>query len=127
MNLGIPLLFLGLLPCPAASPGHAAYVRQFFAAPETGPFRERHGLLGIRPGDIRPLTDRNDAETCRRISHAVTLPENGPAPKVWTWYRAGDFYVVMIANERAAGAPRHAGGTGLILLDAEMRVLAAAS
>lgn len=113
--------------CPAASPRQAAYVRQFFAAPESRPFRERHGLLGVRPGDVRPLTDEHDAEVCQGLARAVTLAQTGPYPKIWRGYRAGNFYVMAVTRELPPGVLYHGGGTGLIVLDAEMRVVAAAS
>lgn len=113
--------------CPATSPRQTAYVRQFFAAAESRPFRERHGLLGIGPGDIRALTDDQDAEACQRMARVVTLRQTGPHPKVWRGYRAGEFYVMAVTTERPRGALQHGGGTGLIVLDAEMRIVAAVS
>lgn len=113
--------------CPAASPRQAAYVRQFFGAPESRPFRERYGLLEVRPGDVRALTDEQDAEVCERMARAVTLPQTGPYPKIWRGYRAGDFYIMAVTRELPPGVLFHGGGTGLIVLDAQMRVVAAAS
>ncbi|HEY0018042.1 MAG TPA: hypothetical protein VGC13_17130 [Longimicrobium sp.] len=113
--------------CPAGSPRQAAYVRQFFAASESRPFRDRYGLLGVRPGDVRPLTDEHDAEVCRQMARAVTLAQTGPYPKTWRGYLAGDFYVMAVTRELPPGVLYHGGGTGLIVLDAEMRVIAAAS
>lgn len=113
--------------CPAASPRQTEYVRQFFSARESRPFRERHGLLGVRPGDVRALTDQHDAEVCLRMARAVTLPQLGPYAKTWRGYRAGDFYIVAVTRELPPGVVYHGGGTGLIVLDAEMRVVAAAS
>jgi hypothetical protein len=113
--------------CPAASPRQATYVRQFFAAPESRPFRERYGLLEVSPGDVRALTDEHDAEVCRRMARAVTLAQTGPYPKIWRGYRAGDFYIMAVSRELPRGVLYHGGGTGLIVLDADMRVVAAAS
>lgn len=119
--------FAGDKACPAASPRQAAYVRQFFAAPESRMFREQYGLLRIRPGEVRALTDPHDAEACQRMAGAVTLRQTGPYPKVWRGYQAGEFYVMAVTTERPAGALQHGGGTGLIVLDADMRVVAAVS
>jgi hypothetical protein len=113
--------------CPAASPRQTAYVRQFFAAQESRAFREQHGLLGVRPGDVRALTDEQDAEACQRMSRAVTLRQAEPHLKVWRGYRAGAYYVMAVTTERPRGSLEHGGGTGLIVLDANMRVVAAAS
>lgn len=122
-----PALEVGSKACPAASPRQAAYVRQFFAAPESRPFRERYGLLGITPGEVRALTDEHDAEACQRLAGAVTLRQTGPYSKIWRGYRAGDFYIMAVSRELPRGALYHGGGTGLIVLDSEMRVVAAAS
>jgi hypothetical protein len=113
--------------CPAASLRQTAYVRQFFAAPESRPFRERYGLLAVRPGDVRELTDEHDAEVCERMARAVTLSQTGAYPKVWRGYRAGEFYIMAVSRELPRGVFYHGGGTGLVVLDAEMRVVAAVS
>ena len=126
LNAGAPALAPAQA-CPAASPRQAAYVRQFFAAPESRPFRERHGLLAVRPGDVRALTDEHDAEICQRIARAMTLAQTGPYQKIWRGYQAGDFYIMAVTRELPPGVLHHGGGTGLIVLDAEMRVIAAAS
>ena len=116
-----------VISCPASSPRETAYVRHFFAAEESRAFRERHGLTGITPGHVRPLSGGEDAAVCERMARAVTLRQSGPYPKVWRGYRAGGFYIMAVATEHPRGALHHGGGNGLIVLDANMNVVAAAS
>jgi hypothetical protein len=113
--------------CPVAPPGQVSYVRLFFAAEETRSFREQYGLLDISPDDIRLLTDDGDADTCRRMAEAVILDQTGPYPKVWRGFQAGDFYLMLVSRELPPGVFYHGGGTGLIVLNADMEVVAAAS
>jgi hypothetical protein len=113
--------------CPVAAPGQVSYVRLFFTVEETRSFREQYGLLDISPDDIRLLTDDGDTNACRRIAEAVILDQTGPYPKVWHGFQAGDFYVVMVSRELPPGVFYHGGGTGLVVLNADMEVVAAAS
>jgi hypothetical protein len=112
--------------CPAVKPQHVARVRQFFAAGQTRELREQSGIGAIRPNDIRPLIDSQDAETCLRMSQAVRVDQSGPYPKVWRGYQAGDFYIMTITTEVPPGVIYGTGGGGgTIVLDAEMQVVAA--
>lgn len=113
--------------CPADAPRYLGYVRDWFATPETLWFREQFGLLGIVSGDIRPLTDPQDAEICERIASTITLDQAAGHRKLWRGFQAGEFYIMLVTTERARGDFHHAGGTGLIILNAEMRVVAASS
>lgn len=60
--------------CPAVSASHTAHVQAFFSSEATRPLRAEYGLLGIGPGNVRALTDAQDAEACRRLESTGTLP-----------------------------------------------------
>lgn len=109
--------------CPCNASDYLEYVRLFFAAEESRPFREQFGLPDVGPGEIRPLTDEHDAETCKRMSGAATVAQNGPYPKVWRGYQAGDFYIMLVTRETPPGVLYHGGGTGMIVLDRDMRIV----
>jgi hypothetical protein len=113
--------------CPASAPGHVQYVQRFFVAEETRPFREQFGLLAVVPGDVRILTDARDADACRRLSQAVTLDQSGPYPKVWRGFKAGNFYIMSVTTQIPSGVFYHGGGNGLIILNSDFEIIAAAS
>lgn len=113
--------------CPAVSPTHTAHVQAFFSSEATRPLREEYGLLGIGPGDVRALTDAQDAEACRRLEGTGTLPQTQPYPKVWRGFRAGAYYVMLITLEVPEGVLYHGDGTGIIVFDPDMNVVMAAS
>jgi len=118
-----PPAFAPVKACPAAAPDYLEYVRLFFASEESRSFREQSGLLDVEPDEIRVLTDEHDAEICKRMSGAAIVAQNGPYPKVWRGYQAGDFYIMLVTRETPPGIFYHGGGTGMIVLDGDMRIV----
>ena len=112
--------------CPAPRPAQLGRLRQFFARPESERFRERHGLLAIRPGEVRALAGEQDEAACARMREAVRIEQTERYPKVWRGYQAGDFYFMVVSTDVPPGVLYYGSG-GLIVLDRNMAIVAASS
>lgn len=112
--------------CPAVSPSQTAYIQEYFASEDTRSLLAEYGV-GITPGTVRALTDAQDADACRRMANALTLPQTQPYPKVWKGFRAGTYYIMLVTLEIPDGVLYNGDGTGIVVLDANMQILVALS
>lgn len=111
--------------CPAVQPAQLARLQSFFSAEQTYHFRAAHGLLGIGPANVRPLTDTQDAATCTRMAAALRVEQTERYPKVWRGYQAGNFFVMVVSTEVPPGVLYYGSG-GMAVLDADMEIVALA-
>lgn len=112
--------------CPAIAPGQTAYLQEYFASQDTRSLLSEYGLA-IMPSSIRALTDAQDAEACRRMASALTFPQTQPYPRVWRGFSAGEHYIMLITVEVPDGVFYKGDGTGIAVLDANMRIVVALS
>jgi hypothetical protein len=100
------------------------YVISFLSTEPTSIARTSTGTTGVDTAMIRQLTDRTDADACRRLNAFMNSGESQTRPSPpWVYFRAGSFYFIARwtpAQSRSNYTLRH---EAIIVLDASFTLL----
>lgn len=78
--------------CGRADPSAARQVLRAFTQDRLGWFRRKYGLTGIRPTQIRLLTDKRRTDTCTRLNSFYANSRYFRAPWKHAYYEAGGYF-----------------------------------